>query len=254
MSNYGQGIGFTSKQVNTGSISDAANGLSLEETTVVLGQSDEAEEDTAQLLNKRRIPLNGFGINFKGNNIDVVIDDENGYMFISKIGGVEGNYECGFDVANLNFQITTNDVDIPGSSCGIFLQGAASVQSVFFIAGHQDSEGNNKDIQFRLRGAANEVDLTFGEVTRLFIDEDNERITLGDHFANANGTRIIVDDAEANQVIQLIAANGIETTDPGSGPGRWKLGQVIAGAVALDAANYIEVEIDGVVRKILIAS
>jgi hypothetical protein len=46
----------------------------------------------------------------------------------------------------------------------------------------------------------------------------------------------------------------IQTSDPGGGRGKWKLGQLTAGAVALDATQYIEVDIDGVVYKLLIST
>lgn len=44
----------------------------------------------------------------------------------------------------------------------------------------------------------------------------------------------------------------IKTADPtsGTGPG-WKLGTVKAGAVAMDAANYVEVDIGGTIYKLL---
>lgn len=51
----------------------------------------------------------------------------------------------------------------------------------------------------------------------------------------------------------LEIAGDLSTDDPGSGSGLWKLGKFVAGAVALDNANYVEVEIDGVVRKLLVA-
>lgn len=51
-----------------------------------------------------------------------------------------------------------------------------------------------------------------------------------------------------NAILQ--ADGGIATSDPGSGQGVWQLGKRVAGAVALDAANYIEVKIDGVVVKL----
>jgi hypothetical protein len=47
---------------------------------------------------------------------------------------------------------------------------------------------------------------------------------------------------------------GIRTQDPGSGVATWKMGRVVAGAVALDAANYVEVDIAGVIVKLLKAA
>lgn len=47
---------------------------------------------------------------------------------------------------------------------------------------------------------------------------------------------------------------GLKTGDPGLGAGTWKLGTVQAGAVALDTANYVEVDIGGSVVKLLKAA
>lgn len=47
---------------------------------------------------------------------------------------------------------------------------------------------------------------------------------------------------------------GLKTGDPGLGAGTWKLGTVQAGAVALDTANYVEVDIGGTVVKLLKAA
>lgn len=47
---------------------------------------------------------------------------------------------------------------------------------------------------------------------------------------------------------------GLKTGNPGAGAGTWKLGTVRAGAVTLDAANYVEVDIDGTVVKLLKAA
>lgn len=44
--------------------------------------------------------------------------------------------------------------------------------------------------------------------------------------------------------------NAIKTGDPGTGAAKWKLGTVVAGAVALDAANYVEVNIAGTIVKL----
>lgn len=59
-------------------------------------------------------------------------------------------------------------------------------------------------------------------------------------------TAIAVDNGARLQV------NGDFTTaDPGSGAGKWKMGTVVAGAVAVDAANYVEVDINGAIVKLI---
>lgn len=46
----------------------------------------------------------------------------------------------------------------------------------------------------------------------------------------------------------------IQTSDPGSGVGQWKMGAVQAAVVTLDTGHYIDVKINGVNYKILIAN
>ena len=47
---------------------------------------------------------------------------------------------------------------------------------------------------------------------------------------------------------------GLKTGDPGAGAGTWKLGTVQAGTVALDTANYVEIDIGGTIVKLLKAA
>lgn len=47
---------------------------------------------------------------------------------------------------------------------------------------------------------------------------------------------------------------GLKTGNPAAGAGTWKLGTVQAGAVALDTANYVEVDIGGTLVKLLKAA
>lgn len=50
----------------------------------------------------------------------------------------------------------------------------------------------------------------------------------------------------------LEIGGAVNTSDPGSGIGVWKLGKVIAAGVALDATRYVEVDIDGTIVKLAI--
>lgn len=52
----------------------------------------------------------------------------------------------------------------------------------------------------------------------------------------------------------VVMSAGMSTGSPGSGSGVWKMGKIVAGAVALDNANYVEVAIDGTIVKLLKAS
>lgn len=50
------------------------------------------------------------------------------------------------------------------------------------------------------------------------------------------------------------ALTTLSVGNPGGGAGAWMLGIFRAGAVALDAANYVEISIGGVVRKLLVST
>lgn len=78
---------------------------------------------------------------------------------------------------------------------------------------------------------------------------------------------IITDTASQtfNSSLQRAVRNGVTvwnvrkdgaltTGDPGGGAGIWKLGEPTAGAVVLDLANYVEVEINGNIVKLLIST
>jgi hypothetical protein len=62
------------------------------------------------------------------------------------------------------------------------------------------------------------------------------------------------DRAEWDNTGLLWTYAGLKTGDPGLGAGIWKLGTVQAGAVTLDTANYVEVDIGGTVVKLLKAA
>jgi hypothetical protein len=54
-------------------------------------------------------------------------------------------------------------------------------------------------------------------------------------------------DSVANDV----ASTGtLSSANPGAGAGKWKLGTVVVAASALDATQYLEIEVNGVVRKV----
>jgi hypothetical protein len=52
----------------------------------------------------------------------------------------------------------------------------------------------------------------------------------------------------------MTVSGAIETANPGSGAGFWKLGGVIGAAVALDITKYVEVSINGAVIKLGVVS
>jgi hypothetical protein len=94
-----------------------------------------------------------------------------------------------------------------------------------------------------------------GYYLRLFSD-GNERVRV----INAGGSIVFKDDLtntvqEFDQLGNVIIAGSYKSAQPSAnGPGLWLLGKRVAGAVALDATQYIEVQIDGIIRKLLIAA
>lgn len=60
--------------------------------------------------------------------------------------------------------------------------------------------------------------------------------------------------AEPDTVTLGTGRSFLQCGDPGSGKGSWQLGTVLAAAVALDATQYVEVTIDGVVVKLAIVT
>jgi hypothetical protein len=87
---------------------------------------------------------------------------------------------------------------------------------------------------------------------QLFLSKVAGLYQIGDIGPFLNGSKIDIDDVA--ETITATADNGFLTTDPGGGAGAWKLGKVTAGAVVVDAANYVEVDIDGVIVKLLKAA
>lgn len=87
----------------------------------------------------------------------------------------------------------------------------------------------------------------------LYISPKDNIFQMGDIDGFNAGSMIQIDDAAQTALLQ--ANNGVITSQPsGNGSGAFLMGKVIAGAVAPDAANYLEIMIDGVLRKIIIAS
>lgn len=86
------------------------------------------------------------------------------------------------------------------------------------------------------------TEISNNDRTELIAGDSNESITGNKILSAANYTL----DAGGNVTI----TGTMQTADPGSGAGVWKLGKnVLAGSV-LDATQYIETEIDGVIVKL----
>lgn len=68
-------------------------------------------------------------------------------------------------------------------------------------------------------------------------------------FIGPSTTLIPIDNGARLQIF-----GDVTTEDPGNGQGKWKIGKLITASVTADLNHYIEVMIDGVLRKIMIAN
>jgi len=114
------------------------------------------------------------------------------------------------------------------------------------------------DVDSQLNGMFLTVD-DFNQTTKVFASAGTvEMLSLdfanGDYIMGNQASNTFIHVDQGDDQIRLMGSDGISTTDPGGGDGKWKLGKITAGAVALDAANYVEVMIDSVLVKLLIAA
>ncbi len=73
------------------------------------------------------------------------------------------------------------------------------------------------------------------------------------NFSNAAGDVVMRINGAVPLAGEFLAIGGSFTTaDPGSGQATWKLGSVVAGAAVLDAANFVETEINGAIVKLAV--
>ena len=72
--------------------------------------------------------------------------------------------------------------------------------------------------------------------------------------ASGSSQNALTNRAEWDSAGLLWTYAGLKTGDPGAGAAAWKLGTVQAGAVTLDSANYVEVDIGGTLVKLLKAA
>lgn len=85
---------------------------------------------------------------------------------------------------------------------------------------------------------------------------DGGKVYIATAAAGPSGSdeNLLTDRAEWDTAGLFWTYGAIKTGNPGAGAGTWKLGTVQAGAVTLDTANYVEVDIGGTVVKLLKAA
>lgn len=266
MAQFGLGpVMFVQKpaDVPAATVQGANNGLSLSGTNAQLGQAVGAAGNPGVLLSNREIPMGGFSINFNGNNLDVLIDDANR---VFKVANGAGNPRLFVDLVNNLYQLGNIDTgvffEINDSSQFIRIKHVSNGAQVFVAdavncsvsIGSTSSYGNKTKLTVDDANRKLNVvsDVAGNAQTFLLLDMNLQNYYIGDVSGSGNATRVFVDDSAAQQIINLVANNGIKTNNPNGAntAGKWKLGKKKAGAVALDAANYVEVNIEGVVVKL----
>lgn len=190
----------------------ANNGLSVDPVSnkIVLGEDEGSVANLATLLNNRQINFNGFNLHL----FSALLFDL--YINADPVSATDGIIRLFGDFVNAGF---------PGK--------------IFFA--DQSSNESGMAYLFQPNGTMivcqrNSIDgaLCGFSMTRGKIYASTQAETPP---ASVAGSLFQVD-------------GGIATSDPGAGQGAWKLGKKQAGAVALDANNYVEVNIDGVVVKL----
>ncbi len=135
-------------------------------------------------------------------------------------------------------------VTFPGFEGIFFSPGARQMGLVSSIPGTVPkyiltdlTSGSNARLQFDGVRLFMGVDNGFGSIQ--IIRATGELLMTDNSLFVPNGAKLQVD-------------GDVTTSQPSAnGSGKWKLGKVVAGAVAADAANFVEVEIDGVIVKLI---
>jgi len=211
------------------SLNSADNGLSVDPITKRIVLGNDTGGSAAGLLSSREIPTNGFPIFF----LDAVstAQIQSGLIGVLDTATNNNNISIAADNTMASLSIQT---DLGTGSTPPTIQLAQIGGTSYSI----DSSGNS----FRVRGTSN----------LLRLDTANNLYELGDIDAVGNNTILQVDDT--NNIIIAKATNGIRTNDPGSGTGDILMGSMVVGVVVLDATQYWEVKVNGVIKKVLVAA
>lgn len=213
----------------------ANNGLSVDPITGLIVLGNDFPGITAALLSIREIPMGAFPIVFSSNVLGGLAILNPISFSITHPGSANGvTLSCG----PLAGRIAINsDSTIPGGSPPLIR---------FHDPLFQDTNMYNLAGNFVIETAAGTPSLA--------LDFTNGNYDMGDVNGIANNTTISVDDGAgqviANAINGLRSSTTIRTADPGSGSADWRLGTVVVAASVLDATQYVEVMIGGVVLKL----
>lgn len=256
----GSGLINSPKQRQPGppfSTASANNGLSVDPVTgkIVLG-NDFGSPQIAALQSIREIPLNGFTVEFTGQDNglgqlnDVSIAD--GQITITQDTNVFSNPNLTlFDNANSTF--CTIQYGAAGAG-GI----AAFVSPSGINLTTQNTLLNVPSVQVtggQLTGALQNSAFVIGQPWNTTGNPVAFSMNIGD---TASGAASRLMELQTNNIDRFVvtkagnvtSAGTLTTADPGSGAGSWLLGAPVVAASVFDNTQYLEVKINGVVRKI----
>jgi hypothetical protein len=273
-------------------VTGANNGVSLNGTTVVLGQDATGLTGVAALSNNRNIPAGRFTLSLYTDNaggglvgggfaVRSSLTGATGNLFVVNnvsISGATSNnatrtnasFTPSFRISggtNYTYNTVLSQPDFRPTGGTGYMHAYNAIPSIVNASGDTDYVAvaynaspfisNNLATNLGLRGffyAVRSAFLTPPAYEVAFENSQGDNFFNSDVFGLGNPGRTKVGSAFFNTAAQFEVEGSISAGDPGSGFAEWKLGGVIAGAVALDNANYVEVEINGVPVKLLIAS
>lgn len=240
-------------------LTSADNGLSVDPVTgrIVLGQAVGAVGNPAQFLSSREIPMAGF---------DFTMIDAGFLLPIFWISPPTGFFLLG-DALGSSLSIANNSSRTvlgngPGAINATHLVIDDTIQSAEIKSNgsrHLQIDQPGGIYQFGdIDGVGTGMKITIADFIPTFFISD----TIANYF-NINPPNlqfnldttvgVLLQGDGLSGLMNLVAPNGITTSDPGTGSGAWRLGQIKAGAVVFDATRSVEINISGTVVKLAIA-
>lgn len=209
------GAPFTGNSAFNGTSIDPLNGK------VVLGNNVGDVPGDAALQTNREIVMNGLSIQ--------LVDFEPGP--VSRMSLFDNTLRIDDLVNGNSFKVNVNAANIQ-----------TTVQSlVNGVIWNMSSPGGS--VGFVTEGPGNISLANLVESFAMILNAGSQVLNILS--SGGNGLNL---DAATNDV----ASTGtLSTANPLNGSGKWKLGTVVAGVVAPDAANYVEVDIGGAIVKLI---
>jgi hypothetical protein len=216
----------------------ANNGTSVDPVTGKIVLGNDIGGTAAQLLNAREIDFNNFSLQF----IDTAAPGlpgttlfANGYFQVTKdFPSSNGFFGSSTDTSG-DFQINS-DLSIPGATPPRLALATQIPADLIYL--QNDATGFGV------------VDSS-GLFHFLSLDKNTQLYQLGDVDGMGNGCRLFINDPTQAALLNNMS---LQTGSP-SGlvvPASWELGSVVAAAAVLDATQYVEVSVNGVLVKLAI--